>query len=163
MCRICSRRSGMVLLGHSVGMDTKPTSAVVVVPTAHLTTRRIGVRSSLRLLHLRLHYVTPLSDVGPPRAVRGSRFSHRIIHLPPPHPRLPPGCCGQLYHRYDDLSRLIPRPGAARRGLADTSPTALRQPVGPASALHLRPGIHHRPHRPAPCSGRYRRPAGPPI
>lgn len=108
MCRICSRRSGVVLMGHPVGMDTKPTSEVVAVPTSHPTTRRLGAGSSLCLLRrVRLHNIAPLSDVGPPRRIRESRLGHRFVHLPPTHSPFPAGRCGQLRHRHDDLSQVI--------------------------------------------------------
>lgn len=139
MCRVCSRRYSVVLVGYSIGMDTKPTSTMVAISTTHPTTHRLRIRSSLRLLRrVRLYYITPLPIVGSPREVRGSRLGHRVVHLPTTHASLPASCRDQLRHRHDDLSWLVPRPGPARRGRSDESPATLRQPVGPAPALHLR-------------------------
>lgn len=120
MCRICSRRWVVVLMGHSVGMDTRPTSTMVAVSIARPTTHHLRVRSSLCVLRrVRLYHIPPLPIVGSPREVRGSRLGHRIVHLPTTHPSLSASCRDQLRHRHDDLSRLVPGSGPARRRRSD--------------------------------------------
>lgn len=68
MRRVCSRWSSVVFMGHPVSMDTRPSSAMVAVPTANLAARCLGASPGLCLLRrVRLHHITPFSNVGPPR------------------------------------------------------------------------------------------------
>lgn len=126
MRRIRSLRSGVVLMGHPVSMDTEPTSAMVAIPTTHPTARRLRSCSRFRLLRrVRLHNIAPRSDVGSPGRVRQGRLGNRVVRLPPPYPTLPPRRRGQLRCRYHDLAQLVSRPGASRRGVSDEGSAAL--------------------------------------